>query len=235
MTSIDREQSGRAAARIAGLTLILPFVIVACAEFGIFERLIIKGDPTQTAQNILAHASLFRLGIVADVLYSTGIIILLAALYRVLAPVNRGLALVAALFRLMYAVMWLEIVLNCFRALKFLGDGSYVAAFSASQVQVLTRLTLSNSFDTYYVGLFFFGLASTLCSLLWIKSKYIPKVLAGFGVLASAWAAVCSLAFFISPDFAKVVDLSLFDVPLGLFELVLGLWLLIKGLRSAGK
>ncbi|MGE5624484.1 MAG: DUF4386 domain-containing protein [Bacillota bacterium] len=235
MTPAVTEQSRRTAARIAGLTLILPFLIVAFAEFGIFERLIVKGDATQTAQNILAHAALFRLGIVADVLYSTGIIILLTALYRILAPVNRGIALGAAFFRLMYAVMWLEIVLNCFRALKFLGDDAFFAAFSASQAQVLTKLALSNSFDTYYVGLFFFGLASTVCSLLWFKSGYIPKALAGFGILASAWAAFCSLGIYVSPDFPKVVDLSLFDVPLVLFELALGFWLLIKGLRPAAE
>jgi len=221
------------------LALILPFLIVASAEFGIFERLIVAGDAPQTAQNILAHTALFRLGVVADVLYSTGIIILLTALYRILAPVNRGLAMLAAFFRLLYAVMWLDIALNCFKALKFLGDGSYLTAFSAGQLQALTRLTLASSFDTYYVGLLFFGLASTLCSILWFKSNYIPRTLAGFGILASAWAAFCSAAFFISPDFAKVVDLSLFDVPLGLFELVLGCWLLIKGLRpmepSSGK
>ena len=232
MTSVVTEQSRRVATRIAGLSLILPFVIVAFAEFGIFEKLIIKGNAAQTAQNILAHAPLFRLGIMADILYSTGIIVLLAALYRLLAPVNRGLALAAVFFRLMYAVMWLEIVLNNFRVLKFLGDASYLAAFSPGQSQALTQLSLSNSFDTYYVGLFFFGIASTICSLLWYKSKYIPRALAGFGIIASAWAAFCSLGIFMSPDFPKVVDLSLFDVPLVLFELILGVWLLFKGLRT---
>lgn len=230
MMNTDMEQSRRMAARIAGLTLILPFVIVACAEFGIFERLIVTGDAPQTAQNILAHIPLFRLGIVADILFVTGVIILLTALYRILAPVNRGLALAAAFFRLLYAAMWLEMALNYYKALKYLGDSSYLGAFTAAQLQAMTRLSLSNSFDTYYVGLFFFGLASTLCSLLWFKSRWIPRALAGFGFLASAWAAFCAIAFLLSPDFAKLVDLSLFDVPLGLFELVLGAWLLIRGL-----
>ena len=51
-------------------------------------------------------------------------------------------------------------------------------------------------------------------------------------MIVSAWAAVCTIAFIISPDFAKLVNLWWFDTGLGLFELATGLWLVIKGLRS---
>jgi len=50
-------------------------------------------------------------------------------------------------------------------------------------------------------------------------------------VIVSAWAAACTLAFIISPDFAKHVNLWWFDTGLGLFELATGFWLMIKGLR----
>ena len=82
-----------------------------------------------------------------------------------------------------------------------------------------------------YVGLLFYGLASTACSYLFFKSGYIPPGLAAFGVIVSAWAAACTLAFIISPDFAKHVNLWWFDTGLGLFELATGFWLVIKGLR----
>src|SRR5438445_7246017 len=62
-------------------------------------------------------------------------------------------------------------------------------------------------------------------------SGYIPPGLAAFGVIVSAWAAACTLAFIISPDFAKHVNLWWFDTGLGLFELATGFWLVIKGLR----
>jgi hypothetical protein len=66
---------------------------------------------------------------------------------------------------------------------------------------------------------------------LFFKSGYIPRRLAAFGVIVSAWAAACTLAFIISPDFAKHVNLWWFDTGLGLFELATGFWLVIKGLR----
>ena len=50
-------------------------------------------------------------------------------------------------------------------------------------------------------------------------------------MIVSAWAAACTLAFVISPDFAKHVNLWWFDTGLGLFELATGFWLVIKGLR----
>jgi hypothetical protein len=99
------------------------------------------------------------------------------------------------------------------------------------QAQTLGRLYLSG-FDAYYVGLLFYGLASTACSYLFFKSGYIPRGLAAFGVIVSAWAVVCTIAFIISPDFAKLVNLWWFDTGLGLFELATGFWLVIKGLRS---
>jgi hypothetical protein len=68
---------------------------------------------------------------------------------------------------------------------------------------------------------------------LFLSSRYIPRALAAFGILTSAWAAACTLCLFVSPDFAKVVDLTWFDVPMVLFEVALGVWLLSRGLRVA--
>ena len=65
---------------------------------------------------------------------------------------------------------------------------------------------------------------------LFFKSGYIPRGLAAFGVIVSAWAGVCTLALIFSPDFAKLVNLWWFDTGLRLFELATGFWLVIKGL-----
>jgi hypothetical protein len=233
MTISTIDESQRKAARVAGLALIFPFAIVVFAEFTILERLIVSGDAAQTAQNILAHTSLFRLGITCDVMYSVGNIVLLTALYMTLKSVSRGLALLATFFRLAYAAMWLLIALDYFNALKFLSNIGSLPAFSTEQLQALAKLSISSGFDTYYVGLLFFGLASTLYGILWFKSRYIPRALAIFGVIVSAWAVFCTGAFYLFPDFDKTVNLWWFDTPLGLFEIVLGFWLLFRGLRRA--
>ena len=87
------------------------------------------------------------------------------------------------------------------------------------------------TFDDYYVGLPFFGLAATVWAWLWLKSGYIPRKLSIFGVISSAWCVFCAFVFLIFPDFQKPVNPYWFDSPMALFELVVGIWLLTKGIR----
>jgi hypothetical protein len=78
----------------------------------------------------------------------------------------------------------------------------------------------------------FFGLAATICAYLWLKSNYIPKGLAVFGVISSAWCVICAFVFLIFPHFNKIVNDYWFDSPMAIFEMVLSFWLLFKGLKS---
>ena len=71
-------------------------------------------------------------------------------------------------------------------------------------------------------------------SYLWFKSRYIPRALAGFGVISSAFCLACTLVFYIFPGFDKIVNLWWFDTPMGIFDIVLSFWLLFKGLRPSG-
>ncbi|MBZ5568594.1 MAG: DUF4386 domain-containing protein [Acidobacteriia bacterium] len=57
------------------------------------ERLIVAGKAAETARNIMAHERLFRISIVCDLVYCAGLVVLLTALYVILKPVSRGLAL----------------------------------------------------------------------------------------------------------------------------------------------
>jgi len=232
MTIPSIDESQRKAARVAGFAYLLSLATEVVSEFRIKPHLIVVGNAAETARNILAHESLFRLGIACDLIYAVGTLALLTALYVILNPVNRNLALLATFWRLIYAVTWVVIALNSFIALRLLSGAEYVRVFGAEQLQALARLHLSG-FDTYYVGLLFYGLASTVCGYLWFKSRYIPRGLAAWGVIASAWCAICTFVFIISPDFSKVVDLWWFDSPMGIFEIATSFWLLFKGLAPS--
>jgi hypothetical protein len=115
-SAIDGSQ--RKAARIAALACLISFVTVVAVNFGIFARLIVRGDPAQTARNILMHERLFRIGVAGDVLYCVGVVVLLTALYVVLKPVDQNLALLAAFGRLVHGLTWLLATLNLFTALR---------------------------------------------------------------------------------------------------------------------
>jgi hypothetical protein len=232
MTLHSIDDSQRKAARIAGLACLISFAIVIAVNFGIFARLIIHGNPAETARNILAHETLFRIGIVGDMLYSVGVIILLAALYIILKPVNQNLALIAAFGRLVHALTWLLVTLNLFTALRLLNDSDYARAFMPDQLPVLVRLYLTG-YDQYYVGLLFWSLSSAVVSYLWLKSNYIPKSIAAFGILSSVWCVVCTILLYIFPDFAEIVNLWWFDSAMTIFEIVVSILLLFRGLKKS--
>jgi hypothetical protein len=233
MTIGSIDESQRKAARVAGFAFLFAMVIVIVANYGISFRLLVPGNAVDTARNITAHETLFRLNIACDLIYVVNVVVLLAALYAILKPVDRSLALVAAFCRLVFASMWAVAAHNMLGALRLLGDAAYLPVFQADQLHTLARLHLVASYDAYYIGLPFWTLASTICSCLWFKSRYIPRALAAFGVISSAWCAFCAFAFIVFPDFSKTVDAYWFDSPMVIFEMALGLWLLFKGLRPA--
>src|SRR5450759_2818882 len=231
MNSISTfDESQCKAARAAGFTFLLAMAIVVLANYGINFRLIVPGNAVDTARNIMAHETLFRLNIACNLIYVVIVVVLLTALVLILKPVNRNLALVATFCRLVFALMWGVTALNTLGALRLLGDAAYLPVFKADQLQTLARLHITSSYDAYYVGLPFWGLASTVCGYLWFKSKYIPRALAAAGVISSAWGVICAFVFIVSPHFDKTVNAYWFDVPMTLFEMALGLWLLFKGL-----
>jgi hypothetical protein len=223
----------RKAAKVAGFTFLFAMLTVVLANYGISFRLIVPGNAVDTARNIMANETLFRLNIACHLLYVVSIVVLLTALYVILSPVNRSLALIATFCRLVFAFMWGITALNALGALRLLGDAAYLPVFAADQLQTLARLHLASSYDAYYVGLPFWGLASTVCSVLWFRSGYIPRVLAAFGVVSSAWCVICAFAFIVFPRFDAAVNASWFDVPMVAFEMTLALWLLFKGLSPS--
>jgi Domain of unknown function (DUF4386) len=227
-TAIDDSQ--RSAAKVAGLAYLITFAAVVYVNFGIHDRLISENN-AETARNILAHERLFRIGIAGDLIYCVGVVVLLTALYVILKPVNQGLALLAAFWRLVWVLMWLVMTLNHFDALRLLSGTDYSQALGAERLQALAALYLGTRFDYYYVGLLFGALASTVCGYLWFKSCYIPRGLAMFGVISSAFCVACTLVFYVFPHFDKIVNLWWFDTPMGLFDIALSFWLLFKGLR----
>src|SRR2546425_2491752 len=233
MTTCTIDNSQRTAAKIAGVAGLLAFGLVVFGNYVLLDPLIIPRNAADTARNILAHQTQFRLALICFITYGIGAIVLSTALYVILAPINRGLALAGALFRLVFAILWLIAPLNSLAALRLLGDASYLKVFEPDRVQALARVQLAGSFDDYYAGLPFFGLAATVCAWLWLKSNYIPKGLSIFGVIASAWCVFCAFVYLIFPNFNKIVNDYIFDSPMALFELTVTVWLLIKGLKPA--
>jgi Domain of unknown function (DUF4386) len=233
MITSNIDNSQRTAAKVAGVAGLLAFVLVVFGNYVLLEPLVVPRNAVDTARNILAHQTQFRFALACFITYDIGGIVLLTSLYVIFAPVNRGLALAGALFRLVFVMLWLVAPLNSLGALRLLNDATYLQVFEPDRLQALARAQIAASFDDYYVGLPFFGLAATVCAWLWLKSGYIPKGLSIFGVIASAWCVLCAFIYLIFPTFNKVVNDYIFDSPMAIFELLVSFWLLFKGLQPS--
>lgn len=229
MASTVIDQSQRTAAKVAGVLYLL---LMACGVFGEFTgrgSLIANNDPARTASLILGHLSLFRLGIVGDLIAFTGDIAMAVALYVLLRPVGRHLALLAAFWRVAEAAVLGVITLNSFTMLLLLTDARYAKVFSLEQLQSLVWLFNDTHDYGYNIGVIFLALGCIVFSWLFFKSRYIPRLLAGFGLLAYVLMLAGSIVTIMWPDNSLGAN---FDIPAGLYEIAIGLWLLLRGVRE---
>ena len=89
------DDSQRKAATVVGFSYLFALPPAIFAEFYVRTRLVVFDNAAQTAQNIMAHERLFRLGTASNLTVFALDVVLIIALYVVLMPVNRSLALLA--------------------------------------------------------------------------------------------------------------------------------------------
>ncbi len=234
MTIGTIDESQRKAATVVGVSYLCALPPAIFAEFYVRTRLIAFENAAETARNILAHERLFRLGTASNLIVFAVDVALIVALYVVLMPVGRGLALLAAAWGLIETASLVVVTLSDFDVLRILSDADYLHAFDANQLHALARLSVGAHGAAYNVGLVLAGLRSTAFCYLWFKSRFIPRALAAWGMVASFLMGACAFSFIIFPELAKVVPVGIYGAPIFFFELTMGFWLLLKGLRHPG-
>jgi len=230
MTIAIPDETQRTAACVAGAAYLIALVPAVFAEIYVRGQLVVAGNAAQPALNIVAHERLFRLGIASNLAVFAIDIALITALYVVLTPVNRSLALLAWGCGLVETAILIVATLSDFNVLRILSGAEYLNVFELDRLQTLARLSVGTHGDVYNVGLVFAGLRSTTFCYLWFKSHLIPRALAGFGVVASLLMGVCAYSFIIFSGLAAIVPVGIYGGPIFLFELTMGVWLVFKGL-----
>jgi len=217
-------QSVQTYARIAGVLFLVSLVVGGFGEAYAPSRIVVPGDASATAHNLLASDLLFRLGFLAYLAEAVCDVALTLLLYVLLRPVQANLALLAVFFRLLGTATFAFGELFYFAASLILGGEGYLTTFSPDQRNVLALLSI----NLYYAAfnLFtIFGVASILLGYLMARLGYLPRVLGALWVLGGLGFVTNSVVFVLAP--ASVSSLLL--VPNGLAVLSLGLWLLVKG------
>jgi Domain of unknown function (DUF4386) len=233
MPNFDADESQRRAAKVAGILYLFTILTANLTEFCVRRQTIVPGDALQTARNIAAHERLFRVGIAGDLLMLGAEVMLVVALYVILKPVNKGLALLAVFWRLVECSVVAATVGIDFAAVSSLTGSNSLPALNAEQLQALARLLISLDVGGNRVAALFFGLGSTVFCYLWFKSRYIPRLLAGWGILASLVPTFVPLSAIVFSALAHVpLRRARAGTPIVIFEIVAGLGLLIKGINA---
>jgi hypothetical protein len=220
--------SPQAYARAAGALYLFIIVAALFAEAFARGKLIVSTDAATTAGNILAHETLFRLSIAADVLNVSADIAVALILYVLLRPVDRNLAMLAAWFRVAFDVVYAVALSFQYAALRILGGDDYLKAFDPHQIQSLALVVLKFHGAGYLVSLVFFGFGLLILGYLIWKSGYLPKFIGALLLIAGSGYLINSFARFLAPPLADALfPWSL--LPGFVAELSLTLWLLIKG------
>src|SRR5450755_4242119 len=136
------DESQRKAARVVGFAYLFALPPAVFAEFYVRAHLIAFDNAAQTARNIVAHERLFRLGTASNLTVFAIDVVLIMALYVVLMPVNRSLALLATGWGLIETATLVVVTLSDFDVLRILSGADYLHAFEASQLQALARLSV---------------------------------------------------------------------------------------------
>ena len=217
-------------ARLAGVLYLLVVIFGAFAEVGVRASLIVPGDAAATAQNIMASASLFRIGFMSDLIMMTCYFFLAYTLYIVLKQANHDLSLLFVLLTLAgVAIMSLN-MLNQFAALLLLSGESYLTVFSVEQLQALALLFLNLHKYGYFIAQIFFGLWLLPVGYIGFKSGYLPKLLSIMVILACFGHLIQYFQIFLFPDLAVITYPGLAIATIA--ELSLCFWLLIKGVKE---
>jgi len=217
----------RQIALVAGFGLLLMTVSIILAEVVAMAGIIVEGDATASVENILAHQSRFRFGIVAYL----GVVILdlvvAWAFYVFLKPAKDNLSLLAAWSRLVYTIILGMALVNLYNVFQLLGNADYLSAFEAPQIQTQVMLLLNAFRDTWDIGYIFFGLHLTFLGIVAYKSGFVPKV---FGILLLV-AGISYLIDYVSLLLFPELGLGLSFI-FGYGEVIFMFWLLIRGGKS---
>jgi hypothetical protein len=194
------------------------------------DSFIVLGGAAATASNIMAHEKLFTITAVGDLLAAALFFLAAWALYVLLKPVNKNLALLFLLLNLAGVAIQCMSAINLFAALLLMNGPDYLNIFQTDQLQALAMFFLDLREKGFLIAQLFYGAWLFPLGYLVYKSGFLPKIL---GIVLMVHCFTWLSTVFQSFLFPSFVVITYVSWPLGFIaEFGLTLWLLIKGAKE---
>jgi hypothetical protein len=201
-------------ARACGFIYVLIF-LAAFVSVGLAGGLVVTGNAGLTAQKILASEQLWRAGYSAEIFTMLCDVAIAWLLYVLLAPVNRNLALLAALFRITYVSAYVPAVVANAMVLPLLHEHLPQAAMLAVRAHD----------PAWAISLVFFGANLAIAGYLVARPPIGVRWLAVALEITGACYIINSFTIFLSPPLHTLIYPWILLPPFA-GEVGLTLWLL---------
>jgi hypothetical protein len=229
MTNRIADQSPRKTARMAGLFYLI-FILTTVLATSIRDGFIVPGDAAATANNIMASQVLFRVGFVTELVSAAFFVLAAWALYVLLKPVNKNLALLFLLLNLGGVAVECLNALNLFAALQFLSGANYLSVFQTGQLQAMAMSSLDLYTSGFLIAQIFFSVWLLPLGYLVYKSRSLPRLLGLLLILDFFGNMSWFLQGFLLPDY-KILAYPGNAISF-IAEIALTAWLLIMAVKE---
>lgn len=224
-------ESNKKIGRVAGTFY---FIVVLAGIFSLLyvpSKLIVWNDAAITFNNIIANETLFRLGVVAEIICYTAFLFLPLVLYKLLSPVNKPVAVSMVTLAVVSVPLSLLNLNHKINVLTLISKADYLNVFSASELHTQVMLSLAyynNGIESVTV---FWGLWLLPFGYLVFKSGFLPKI---FGVFLMAGCFGYLTNFvgdFLFQSYSDLGISTFVSLPGTIGEIGICLWLVIIGMK----
>ena len=215
------------AGHIAGVVYLSLILVAPFAMLYVPGKLIVRGNAAVTADNILAHETMFRLSIFGDLIGHIIFICLAVALYRLLGSVNKTWAMLMLSFVLVSAAVGFLNALNNIGAVILFRGGEFLDVIDKPQRDALGMLFVRLHNQGEFISEIFWGVWLFPFGLLVYRSRFLPRTLGIWLIIACfGWIALSITALFFPTHYSR---LFAWLQPAFFAEMAIMLYFLIRG------
>jgi hypothetical protein len=219
----------RAEARRAGLLYAIPGLTVPFVLLHLPRLIFVSGDPAATAAHIRGARGLVELGMAAELVNGSMMILAMLALYRLFRWTSEPLAATMVALFLVSIPLQFANLLNHSAALMLTSDSPTLASFTGPQLDALAYTFVRLHSRGIVLAQIFWGLWLIPYGLVIRRSGFIPAWLALPLFVAGAAYVMHSITTLFFPQYASVV--SPLMLILGMGELPILVWLIGWGVK----
>jgi hypothetical protein len=188
------------------------------------------GPPDNISETMISfsdNSTMVQMSIVGFLIEAAAIVLLAVLLYIILKEQNKIIALWALGLWILEAVFLAVREISTFCLLHTSQEYVTAGASDSSYLLNLGSLFYGLTNFSYTVQMVFYCIGGILFYYLFLKSKYVPRVLSFFGIIVASVGFVGELYVL----FGYNVPLYVF-LPILPFEIAIGIWLMVKGIKT---